>query len=180
MNIQESILAVASLEVGIREQGGNNLGQRIFEYGRATWLPEKSIVSGIPWCAAFCCWVLRAALIKSGVPPARTDAFRCKDASAFGWVTWAQRASGVLVIQPDEAPKPADIVVFDFNGPGAAGGGHIGIVEMDVAGETFHTIEGNTGAAGGRETTDGSDGVCRKSRGTRSVVNFIRLPATLT
>lgn len=167
------IVETAAREVGVRESGGNNLGERIAVYQGATWLKPGPW----PWCAAFCAWDLRAALIAAGIPPARADAWRCKDASAFGWITWAQRA-GCTVLPSTTVPEPGDIVVFDFNGPNAAGGGHIGIVEWSVADGTFGTIEGNTNDAGARDSETG-DGVLRKTRGNRTVVNFIRLPEHL-
>lgn len=174
MSIRAAILAAALPEIGVREEGGNNRGARIEVYQKDTWLPAGDW----PWCAAFCAWVLRKALIAAGVPPAKADAWRCKDASAFGWLTWAKRA-GCEILPPTVLPMPGDFVVFDFNGPTAAGGGHIGVVEKDLPGASFQAIEGNTGVAGARETTDGTDGVCRKVRGDRLVVNFIRVPDRL-
>ncbi len=168
------IVETAAREVGVRESGGNNLGERIAVYQAATWLTPGAW----PWCAAFCAWVLRSALVASGVPPVRADAWRCRDASAFGWLAWAQRAPGCVLLPPSAAPEPADFVVFDFNGPSAAGGGHIGIVEHDAPGALFGSIEGNTNDAGARDSESG-DGVLRKTRGDRTVVNFIRLPEQL-
>lgn len=176
MSIRRQLVAAASREVGVREQGGNNRGDRIQVYQAATWLKPGDW----PWCAAFCSWSLRAALIAAGVPPKTADSWRCQDASAFGWIAWAQRAIGCRALPPATSPIAGDLVVFDFNGPTAAGGGHIGIVELGGAvGAPFTTIEGNTGVAGARETTGGTDGVCRKSRGVRLVANFIRLPGEL-
>lgn len=171
MTIPQRLVDVAGREVGIREEGGNNRGARVEVYQAATWLKPGDW----PWCAAFCAWTVRAALIAQGVPPARADVWRCRDASAFGWLAWAQRAPGCVLLPATAAPSPGDLVVFDFNGPSAAGGGHIGIVEYDTPGQAFVSIEGNTNDAGARDSTTG-DGVLRKTRGTRTVVNFIRLP----
>lgn len=179
MNIREELLAAAVRELGVREEGGNNKGARIQDYMRATWMPEAAIQAGFPWCASFCAFVLRAALIKAGVAPALADRWRCRDASAFGWIGWAHHAPGCMVLPASAAPDPADIVVYDFNGPTAAGGGHIGFVEHDVPGDAFVTIEGNTNDAGARDSATG-DGVLRKTRGMRTVVNFIRLPDRLS
>lgn len=167
MTLQQFLVDFAAREVGVLEVGGDNRGPRIEVYQAATWLKPGPW----PWCAAFCAWALRAALIAYGVPPARADAWRCRDASAFGWVTWAQRAPGCLVLPADAVPLLGDVVVYDFNGPTAAGGGHIGVVERDFPGDAYVTIEGNTDEAGGRE----GRGVFRKTRGTRSVVNFLRI-----
>lgn len=173
MNLRGQIVAAALPELGVREEGGNNRGARIEVYQSATWLKPGDW----PWCAAFCAWVLRKALIAAGVSPAKADSWRCKDASAFGWITWAQK-NGCELLPAPAVPMPGDFVVFDFNGPSAAGGGHIGIVERDVPGDTFHSIEGNTNDAGARDSATG-DGVLRKVRGKRTVVNFIRIPERL-
>lgn len=174
MTLRARLVEVLAAEVGVCEEGGNNCGSRIEVYQAATWLKPGAW----PWCAATVAWGLRTALIREGVPPARADAWRCHDASAFGWITWARRAPGCLVLPESAAPDAGDIVVFDFNGPTAAGGGHIGVVEYDSPGDTFHTIEGNTNEAGARDSKTG-DGVLRRTRGGRSVVNFIRLPDRL-
>lgn len=172
MSLPQFMLEAAAGEVGVTELGGNNRGARIEDYQRATWLPTGPW----PWCAAFMAWSLARALVRIGVEPARADAWRCRDGSAFGWISWAKRAKGCLVLVPGLPPQPGDIAVFDFNGPTAAGGGHIGIVERADDWQSFTTIEGNTGSAGLRETQDGKDGVFRKTRSGKSAVNFIRLP----
>lgn len=174
MSLPARLLEVLAAEVGTREEGGNNRGERIRVYQAATWLPPGDW----PWCAAFIAFGLRAALIKTGVAPAAVDRWRCRDASAFGWLTWAHRAPGCIVLPPSAAPDAGDLVVFDFNGPTAAGGGHIAVVEHDLPGSAFATIEGNTNDAGDRDSTKG-DGVLRKTRTNKTVVNFIRLPAQL-
>lgn len=179
MNIPDRFIDVLAAEVGVREEGGNNKGPRVLEYQRATWMPEAACLAGFPWCAALLAFGLRGALIREGVAPKIADAWRCKDASAIGWIGWGQRAPGCLVLPPDTKELlRGDIVVFDFNGPTAAGGGHIAAIERDVPGDTFHTIEGNTNDAGARDSLTG-DGVLRKTRGSRTVVNFIRLPTQL-
>lgn len=175
MGLRSRLVEVVQAEVGVREQGGNNRGARVEIYQAATWLPPGNW----PWCAAFTAWALRTALIREGVPPPRTDTWRCRDASAFGWLAWAQRAPGCVLLPRTAAPDAGDVVVFDFNGPTGAGGGHIGVVETDIAGELFGTIEGNTNEAGARDSTTG-DGVLRKTRRPHTVVNFIRLPDRLT
>lgn len=175
MGLRSRLVEVAQAEVGVREEGGNNRGERIQVYQAATWLKPGDW----PWCAAFVAWGLRTALIREGVAPARAEAWRCRDASAFGWLAWAQRAPGCVLLPPTAAPDAGDLVVYDFNGPTAAGGGHIGAIEYDVAGDAFRAIEGNTNDAGDRDSTKG-DGVLRKTRGTRTVVNFIRLPDRLS
>lgn len=174
MSLQDSIVRIARSQLGVAEVGGNNVGEDIVKFQRATWLQPGAW----PWCAAFVAWCLQQALSEIGVPAAKAETWRCRDASAFGWLAWAQHKVGCAVLPPAAAPQPGDIVVYDFNGPTAAGGGHIGIIESDQPGDPFFAIEGNTSTAGGRDSETG-DGVMEKMRGTRSVVGFIRLPRTL-
>lgn len=174
MTLQSELVRIARSQLGVEEVGGNNRGPEIEQYQRATWLEPGAW----PWCAAFTAWCLREALAAIGVSRASAEAWRCRDASAFGWITWASRRAGCIVLPPRVDPMAGDIVVYDFNGPTAAGGGHIGIVESDMPGDAFLAIEGNTSIAGGRDSDHG-DGVMLKQRGTRSVVGFIRLPSVL-
>src|SRR5262245_10081886 len=91
-NIQQ-LVDLAKSQVGIREEGGNNRGEHIREYQSATWLAPGPW----PWCAAFTAWLLRewtespdvqAAL---SLRPEQLEKWRCKDASAYGWETWASK-----------------------------------------------------------------------------------------
>jgi hypothetical protein len=162
------LVAIAAKEVGVKEQGGNNRGPRIVVYQQATWLKPDAW----PWCAAFTAWVLREWLKDDEVLAAlhidESDAFawRCRDASAFGWVKWAQK-QGLYITDEKEPAKAGDIIVFDFS--------HIGIVEKDqVPGGLIQCIEGNTNGKGERDSVTG-DGVWRKQRQPNTVRNLIRL-----
>lgn len=167
-----TLLQIAAAEIGTTEVGGNNLGPRVAEYQRATWLAPGAW----PWCAAFTAWCLRewlhtpeGVLYLQGRNP---DKWRCQDASAFGWIKWA--AGRKLEILPwDGKAAAGDIVVFDFNGS-SSGGGHIGIVEKDVVDPFVYSVDGNTNDAGARDSTTG-DGVWQKRRHTSLVLNYIRL-----
>jgi len=164
------IVAAANKEVGVREDvGKNNTGERIKVYQKSTWLDPGAW----PWCAAFCCWILKEALkdatllsqlklnAKSG------EEWRCKDASAFGWTKWATK-KGLKVLPPTQLAKAGDFVVFEFS--------HIGLVVEDQVSVKYpiKTIEGNTNGQGDRDSTSG-DGVWRKMRNPSLVKNYIRI-----
>ena len=150
------IVPIALAEVGTREVGGNNQGPRVVEYQKATWLEPAAW----PWCAAFVCWVLQQAW--AGTEREKT---RCRDASAFGWVKWAQK-HGHTILPETQKAKRGDIVVFDFS--------HIGIVVEDQTGAYIRTVEGNTNGQGARDSESG-DGVWMKRRHHSTVKNYIRL-----
>jgi hypothetical protein len=48
---RQSIITIASAELGIKEATGNNDGPRVEEYLRYT-----NLGSGYEWCSAFVCW----------------------------------------------------------------------------------------------------------------------------
>lgn len=163
-----ALVAVAAGEVGTREAGGNNRGADIVQYQRATWLAPDAW----PWCAAFVAWCLKRALeTPGGVEYMRAnhlapESFRCKDASAFGWLKWAAKQGLEVFDEHSGSAIPGDIVVFDFS--------HIGIVEKAQRGTIIECIEGNTNGRGDRDSTSG-DGVWRKTRDVKLVRGYIRL-----
>lgn len=165
--IQARLCSIAAKEVGTKEEH-NNSGDRIITYQRATWLA----VGPWPWCAAFCCWLLKEAIGGEKyvaapvypIPAVTAESWRCKDASAFGWIKWGKR-NGHQILDERDLAKKGDFVVFDFS--------HIGLVVEDqgTLAEPIVTIEGNTSDAGGRE----GDGVYRKKRNPNLVRAYIRL-----
>jgi hypothetical protein len=172
----ERIVALAHAEVGTREEGGNNTGARIVEYQGATWLQPGAW----PWCAAFCCWVMRELLEepdtldwlaghfgRPGLSFAQADKLRCRDASAFGWEKWAAK-TGFAVLPETELARAGDFVVFDFS--------HIGIVIENQGSlkKKIVTIEGNTNGKGERDSTSG-DGVWLKERPPALTKRYVRL-----
>lgn len=177
MTLQDQIVQLASREVGVREGPQNNTGDRIEVYQSATWLQPAAW----PWCAAFTCWVLDAALqTPEGVGwlsrhRLTRERFRCKDASAFGWIKWAERHQ-LLVFDEhsnDHLPAAGDFVVFDFS--------HIGLLSRNFGAgatvaepTTIETIEGNTNGRGERDSVSG-DGVWRKIRNINLVRAYIRI-----
>jgi hypothetical protein len=153
------LVDIALAEVGTKEEGGNNRGKRIETYMQSTWL----VPAPWAWCAAFTCYVLHQWL---KLPEVRTalnmgtvdekwvlNKWRCRDASAFGWIKWALQKN-LYVCDEKEPAKKGDIVVFDFS--------HIGIVAEDqLPGKDYiETIEGNTNGRGDRDSVLG-DGVWR-------------------
>jgi hypothetical protein len=120
MSQVDDFLAVAKAEVGTIEEGDNHT-----KYGKFT----KH--DGQPWCGSFVMWC--AAQVKYKMPnvvwtPGGVAAFQ-------GLGTWFNAAS--------TAPKPGDIVFFDFI-EGGAKVEHVGIVVKDNLDGTVTTIEGNT------------------------------------
>lgn len=167
-SIINDLVNIAAAEVGTKEEGGNNNGKRIRDYQKATWLKPDSWA----WCAAFTAWCLRQALYETNQLTVDIDfKWRCRDASAFGWIKWAA-ANGLYVTDEKELAKKGDFVVFDFS--------HIGIVEKDqLEGDKYiYTIEGNTNGKGERDSVSG-DGVWRKKRHVSLVRNYLRLTAAV-
>lgn len=163
----QALVAIAAGEVGVRETGGNNAGERIRLYQSATWLKPDSW----PWCAAFTAWVLQQWLCtgygRTYLGTHKADVWRCKDASAFGWEKWA-RTKGLQVIPETQLANAGDIVIFDFS--------HIGFVASNQADllSPIDTIEGNTNGKGERDSVSG-DGVWRKQRKPSLTKCYLRL-----
>lgn len=176
-NAIQKLVQLAKAEVGTREQGGNNKGKRIEEYQQATWLAPAPW----PWCAAFCCWLMKEwledheVLAELNIPPthwAQIEKLRCRDASAFGWEKWAKERQAlrpqIKVLPETELAKAGDFAIFDFS--------HIGIVVADQAsGNDFiETVEGNTNGKGERDS-DSGDGVWLKKRHRSLTKCYVRL-----
>jgi len=169
----DKFVNIALSKVGTREKGGNNKGASIIEFQKATWLKPGAW----SWCAAFVCWCVRewlnsdpALLIDLNITD--VEAWRCKDASAFGWIKWA-KAKGLKVFEyadgiPTDLIKAGDIIVYAFS--------HIGIASKDqtAIGARIDAIEGNTNASGTRDSNTG-DGVLQKNRASKQIKAIIRL-----
>ena len=163
--IRRELTNIAYREVGTVEHATNS-GKRVREYQAATSLKG----TGWPWCAAFVCWCVREWAALPPVAEALRRQYGGKDltkwlprtAAAFGFETWAED-HGAKVL-PRRAPlKCGDLMIFSMS--------HIGIVTTDDDAQTIWTIEGNTGAAGGRD----GDGVWEKTRRRSEARSFIRL-----
>ena len=153
------LLAVAHAEANahVREQGRNR-GARVEEYQRA-----GSLGPGDPWCAAFVAWCMMHA-----AAPAKIPAW-CSGSAITTWHKGSRAAGPAHRCTPGDADfakrvQASWIWVRAKDAESAAAArkgtwciGHCGIViAVDAAG--FHTVEGNTNAAGSRE----GDGVYRK------------------
>ncbi len=142
-SIRKRIVEIASAEVGVKEEGGEDRGGRVSEY-------QKSVTGGyspLPWCSFFTSWVFNQA----GVPIVDDNG----DGLCQNVGDWAKRA-GRWHERGSTTPKPGDIVLFK----GSRGTGrwtdHIGIVEK-VENGRIHTIEGNSSDAVNRRSYDPGD-----------------------
>ena len=168
MNDYKSIfVGIAEAEIGTREHGGNNRGERIAAYQSATWLDPDAW----PWCAAFVCWCIKEWLKVPGAAESigvgNAEKWRPQTPSAFDFLRWAKEKD-LRVLDEAAEVHAGDLVVFDFS--------HIGIVIEDaLKGSQFLIcVEGNTNGTGSRDSASG-DGVWRKKRARGLARNFIRL-----
>lgn len=164
----DRLVAIARSQIGVREVGGNNRGDRIREYQSATELPAGAW----PWCAAFTSWCIREWLKDKDVVAwlnlqRRTpEEWRPKTALAYGYTAWArQHPNTTRIFTERERALAGDIVTFDFS--------HIGFV-VSESGNTIQTIEGNTNGRGDRDSESG-DGVWLKVRKKTLVKDLIRI-----
>lgn len=162
------LIAIAESQVGVREIGGNNRGDRIREYQSATELAPGAW----PWCAAFTGWCIREWLKDPEVvgwlnlQRLTPEEWRPKTALAYGYTTWArQRQNTTRIFTEKDKAAAGDIVTFDFS--------HVGFVVSDN-GHWIETIEGNTNGKGERDSESG-DGVWRKIRKKTLVKDLIRI-----
>lgn len=142
--------AIAEVDHGVREEGGNNRGPRVDDYLANT---DPPIHTAAPWCAAFVQYVSDVVcnFLGAGNP---LDMVRL-EAYVQSYYDWA--SEGGKLVAPDAA-EPGDLVLFSFGGERYD---HVGfLLAVPNADGTFPTIEGNTGD---RSARDG-DGVFRKIR----------------
>ena len=164
----DKLIQIAKNEVGVREQGGNNRGERIRQYQSATELAPAAW----PWCAAFVDWCIKEWLSNPdavswlGLKTKTPEEWRPKTALAYGLTKWARnRPNTTRVFTEKHKAMPGDIVTFDFS--------HVGFVVSDN-GHWIETIEGNTNGKGERDSESG-DGVWKKIRKKTLVKDLIRI-----
>ncbi|MCW5910126.1 MAG: peptidoglycan-binding protein [Cyclobacteriaceae bacterium] len=115
-------------------------------------------LNGVPWCAIFVSWVFD----RAGYPLNHIDTSRGFQYCHSAYNYW--KANNCLT----EAPQPADIVIFDWNGDGTCD--HTGIfVKWVDAGKTFMCWEGNTALG----NDDNGGRVMLRTRHTGSVKAFV-------
>ena len=150
-------LRVAAGEIGYSRWDDPEAGSK---YGRdyATRHGAYYGASGVPYCAMFVTWVLRAA----GMEPVGGD---------FAYVPYmiqAAQQAGRLI--PKHNAVPGDYLCFDWDGDGIAD--HVGFVEAN-RGSWVQTIEGNT-SSGQEGSQSNGGGVYRRARSWDDVVAVIR------
>jgi len=162
------LISIAQAEIGVREIGGNNRGERIKQYQSATDLSPAPW----PWCAAFVDWCIREWLKDKEVfkwlnlKTSTAEEWRPKTALAYGLTAWAKsRPNTTSIFDETAKAECGDIVTFDFS--------HVGFVLSDCN-DYIITIEGNTNGKGERDSESG-DGVWKKVRAKHLVKNLIRI-----
>ena len=155
--LPKRIVSIAEKEIGVTEINGTNCGPRVNEYKAATWLPSNK---PWPWCAAFVCWVIQAAMGSDNWTFKRP-----RTAGAWDFENWSMdQDDSTWTKKPHRDDIEAgDIVIFKFS--------HIGIAVSSPDKNGFvTTIEGNTDKAGSRE----GGGVFRKQRHVSKIRSRIR------
>ncbi len=141
-NTRDRVIKTYQGEIGIREETGQNDGQRVEEYLHA--VGQKK---GAPWCAAFVSWVF-----------VQADVTAIRSAWSPSWfpaanVVYTRGSAGNLT------PLPADVFGIYFQNLKRIA--HVGFIDNWQSNTSFLiTVEGNTNDAGSRE----GDGVYRKRR----------------
>lgn len=150
--LRQQVLDIARGEVGVRETGGEDRGERISEYRRS--VVGSAGNSPAPWCASFVSWVFN----KAGSPVVDSNG----DTWAYRIGDWGKKQGTFHA--PGSTPQAGDIVLFRYDGGSNNWANHVGIVERVDANGTIHTIEGNA-----------SDSVKRNtySRNSSSIVGFV-------
>ena len=144
-------IEVARSLIGLREATGHNDGPMIDKMLGYLGLPK-----GLSWCLAFCLWCWH--------PSDYPKIARC---STFLEQVQSREWKYDVYDQEDVAwkiktPKPGTIMIFAHSKIAGHNNwnGHAAMFESMETRRKFHTIEGNTNAAGSRE----GDGVYNKIR----------------
>jgi len=145
----------------VEEPPGSNDGPRVRQYQDVTGAYRE------PWCASFCCWLLRNAGYTAPLPvlPAYCPSWEEK---ARG------QSDGWLLVDPSRA-LPGDFVLFDFP-PVDGVAQHIGIVTRAAADGLVDTIEGNTSTS----SNDNGGAVLARTRELHDVRACVRVPTPTT
>lgn len=95
-------LQIASMELGVSEVIGLDNNKRIIGYHSETSL--KAMTDEIPWCSAFCCWVMKQCNIK-----------HTNSAAARSWLKWGYESApidGCIVVLKRGASEVSGHVGF--------------------------------------------------------------------
>lgn len=142
---RKRLIAIATQELGVREQSGNNDGPRVEEY-----LKYIGLGKGHAWCAGYVSWVYG----KAGFPRPRT-----------GW-------SPALFPVNRQVKVPLAGDVFGIYFPALRRIAHAGLV-TGKKGDWILSLEGNTNFRGGREG-DGVYAKRRHVRTIARYANWLR------
>jgi len=149
--IQNKVRKTYTAEIGIREHGGFNRGERVEKYQKAAKLNP-----GAAWCAAFPTWVFIECGVKavvSGYSP-----------------NWFQK--NIVYKRDDNINRNykqqfGDVFGLYFESKKRIA--HVGFID-GKQGDYYITVEGNTNEAGSRE----GDGVYRKRRHVKTIYAISR------
>lgn len=165
--LPEAIARAAEAKIGVREKGGNNKGEDLAPFFAADAYDPNGAQpgdDGYAWCAAFCCYCVKAAIEAIYMTP-RPGFTRPTTPGAWAFEEWslAQDATTHTKKKPRGDIRRGDLVVYKFS--------HIGVAVGPVSPSGyFETVEGNTNKAGSRE----GDGVYPKRRHIDEVRSRIR------
>lgn len=147
MKQRKSVLEIAKSQIGVCEPTGDDKFIRWYN----SVDPDIDFGMGVPWCAIFVSWVLRAAEVPEEICPTF--------ASCTTAVNWAKRKKVWYSRLTGHTPQPGELVFFDWGNDGVQD--HVGFVKS-VTTNSITTIEGNTKAG-----TD-ADGVHEKTYSIKS------------
>ena len=97
-------LEYAKNEIGVKEKSGSNHNSRIIEYHSHTSL--GALTDETPWCAAFVCWCLEKAGIKS------TNSARARSYLTWGVETKDPQEGDIVVLKRSNDPSSGHVTFF--------------------------------------------------------------------
>lgn len=145
--VRDRAVVEAVALIGTREQGGNNRGALV-----EAMLVDEGGKPGMPWCLAFVQHVYGRAFARYQT--------KCILPNGLHVGRFARRCMDQIPEACSTTPTPGAIALHYPSGHEAPG--HCGVVEA-VGTQATITVEGNTNAAGSRDSDKG-DGVHRKTR----------------
>jgi hypothetical protein len=152
---RECIVKFMEGEVGVREQGGNNIGERVEFYQKEAGAPPKTA-----WCAS----ILVAASKHCSIP---------QQFSAWSPSVTAKKRIYDRRYPNDNVitPQAGDFATLYY--PNLKRIGHA-LMVYKWSSKWVETIEGNTSEMDTRETSSGRDGVFKKKRLKASIYQVSR------